>query len=118
MRGGASVVAEPFNDPAVTGLAGVIGTAALAWLGQRLVGKAAIQSAVALTYEKQTATFKELLDQLRQELRVALNERDEARQQASERAAQIEELRRTISALELRIAQAVLPRPPSAPAAG
>lgn len=100
---GAATVDDMFQNPAATGFAGVLGTAVLAWLGQRLVGKAAIQTAI-------NASFKEVMDQLRQELRVAIQERDAARAQAAERQAQIEELRATISALELRVAAAPLPR--------
>lgn len=88
---------ELATNPAATGLAGALGTAALAWLGQRLVGKAAIQEAI-------NASFHELMDQLRRELRVALKERDEARAKAAECEARIEELTATISALEVRVA--------------
>lgn len=95
------------RDPAATGVAGVLGTALLGWLGQRLVGRAALEQAMR-------DTFKELLSQLRQELKVALTERDKARDENVELQATIEELRTTISALELRVAGAVLPRAPQA----
>lgn len=91
-------------------VAGVIVTAILTWLGTRLVGKAALENAV-------TATIKEVLEQLRTELRVALKERDTARQERDDARAvakvqeeRIEELVHTIAALELRIASATLPR--------
>jgi hypothetical protein len=59
-----------FNaDPALVGFGSAMATAVLAWLGNRLVGKAAIQTAVNQTFHEQTAIFKELLDQLRQELK-------------------------------------------------
>lgn len=58
-----------FQNPALTGLAGVIGTGALAWLGNRLVGKAAIQTAI-------NASFHEVMDQMRTELKAALRQRD------------------------------------------
>lgn len=95
---------ELLTNPAASGLAGALGTAALAWLGQRLVGKAAIQEAI-------NKSFHELMDQLRQELRVAIRERDEARRHLAEAEARVEELTATISALEVRIASCtVLPR--------
>ncbi|QNH91689.1 hypothetical protein SR18_gp038c [Caulobacter phage SR18] len=83
---------NPLQDPVLTGLAGVLGTGFLAWLGQRLVGKAAIQTAV-------NQGFKELMEQMRQELKVALRERDDARAECDTHQATIEELRRTIAAL-------------------
>jgi len=58
-----------FQNPAITGLAGVLGTGALAWLGNRLVGKAAIQTAI-------NVSFHEVMDQMRLELKAALNQRD------------------------------------------
>jgi len=58
-----------FANPALTGLAGVLGTGALAWLGNRLVGKAAIQTAI-------NASFHEVMNQMRTELKAALNQRD------------------------------------------
>lgn len=57
------------SNPALTGLAGAIGTGALAWLGNRLVGKAAIQTAI-------NASFHEVMDQMRTELKAALRQRD------------------------------------------
>lgn len=88
---------NPFQDPVMTGLAGVLGTGFLAWLGQRLVGKAAIQTAV-------NQGFKDLMDQMRQELKAAIGERDEARRECAAHEATIEELRRTIHALEAQAA--------------
>lgn len=84
------------HDPASAGLLGVVATAALAWLGNRLVGKAAIQTAI-------NASFKDLMDQLRQELRVALRERDTARDE-------VEALKKVIDALEARLTAANQPR--------
>lgn len=49
-------------DATTGALAGSIGTALLAWLGNRLVGKAAIQTAI-------NAAFKESMDQMRLDLR-------------------------------------------------
>jgi hypothetical protein len=66
-------------DPVAVGIGSSLGTALLAWLGQRLVGKAAIQTAVSQTYASQTAIFKELLDQLRIELKEAAAELHTAR---------------------------------------
>ncbi|WCA46446.1 hypothetical protein [Caulobacter phage RapA] len=43
--------------------------------------------------------FKELMEQMRQELKVALRERDDARAECDTHQATIEELRRTIAAL-------------------
>lgn len=91
------------HDPASAGLLGAAITAALAWLGQRVIGKAALETAL-------TATAKELLDQLRTELKVALRERDAARAESADLRTHIEELEKTISALELRVGS-TLPRP-------
>lgn len=88
--------ADLLANPTATGGMGVIATAVLGWLGTRLLGKPAIETAIR-------ETFKELLDQLRHELRMAIRERDEARAESAERQATIEELRHTISALELRL---------------
>lgn len=77
------------HDPATASTVTAVTVAALAWLGQRLVGKAAIQEAI-------NKGFHELLEQLRQELRVALTERDAAR-------GTVEELRATIGVLEARL---------------
>jgi ribosomal protein L29 len=91
-------MAEPsLHDPATVSIATALATAGLAWLGQRLVGKAAIQEAI-------NESFHELMGQLRQELREALRERDQARTVVAERDAKIEELRRTIAVLQARIA--------------
>jgi hypothetical protein len=68
-------------DPVVVGFGSALSTAFLAWLGTRLVGKAAIQSAVNQTFHEQTAIFKELLDQVRIELKesiLALRDSDQA----------------------------------------
>lgn len=85
-------MSEPnMHDPATVGVLATVVTAGLAWLGQRLVGKAAIQEAI-------NRSFHELMEQLRAELRVALNERDVAR-------ATVDELRATIAVLEARTAR-------------
>jgi BMFP domain-containing protein YqiC len=84
------------HDPASAGVLSAAATAALAWLGNRLVGKAAIQTAI-------NASFKDLMDQLRQELRVALRERDTARDE-------VEALKKVIDALEARLTAANQPR--------
>lgn len=89
-------VSDALHNPTVTGALGVLGTALLGWLGQRMVGKAAIQEAI-------NASFREVMDQLRRELKVALKERDEARAKNTEHEAHIEELQRTISVLEQRV---------------
>lgn len=91
-------------NPTTAGGLGVVVTAVLGWLGTRLLGKPAIETAIR-------DTFKELLDQLRHELRMAIKERDEARDEASDLRARVEELQATIAALELRVARASLPRP-------
>jgi hypothetical protein len=57
-------------------------TAVLAWLGNRLVGQAAIKTAVATTFEKQIAGYDSLLDQYKSALHEALGQRDEARAEA------------------------------------
>ena len=61
-------------DAPTAAAASSVGTAFLVWLGNRLVGKAAIQTAI-------NASFKELMDQMRKELKDALSERDDARSQ-------------------------------------
>lgn len=78
------------SDNVTTGaIAGAVGlvSAFLTWLGQAAVNRATVETAI-------NNTVKELLEQLRQELRVAIRERDDARSDE-------EEIRRT-----LRIVQA------------
>jgi hypothetical protein len=72
MQGVAMADGNYTPDPAVIGVGSALGTAFLAWLGNRLVGKAAIQTAI-------NSSFKELMDQLRQELKETAAERDAAR---------------------------------------
>jgi hypothetical protein len=83
-----------FNiDPATAAIGSSIGTAFLAWLGNRLVGKAAIQTAI-------NASFKELMDQMRQELKDALTERDEARGENAHLKAEIRQKDAIIAGFE------------------
>lgn len=93
-------------DTVMVGVASSLVTAVLAWLGNRLVGKAAIQTAV-------TGAFKEVMDQMRQELRIALRERDEARHRQLELEGEIRQLKAINEALERVIVQHQLPLPPS-----
>lgn len=94
------------TDATTVGVLASLAGAVLAWLGARLVGKAALENAL-------TATAKELLEQLRTELRMALRERDTARADNVELRSRIEEMERTIDALELRVAGSFLPRRPA-----
>ena len=87
-------------DAATGALAGGVTTAFLAWLGQRLVGRAAIQTAVAVTFEKQTAIWKDLVDQLRQELRETSAEREEARSEAASLRAELRQKDAIIAGFE------------------
>lgn len=94
---------DVLHDPVTVGIGSAVITGGLAWLGQRLVGKAAIQEAV-------NEGFRDLIGSLRQELRVAYRERDHARSENTELKLKIEELERLVDALELRVAGSVLPR--------
>lgn len=93
------MAADFMHDPVAAGTATGLGVAVLAWLGNRMLGKAAIQAAI-------NASFHEIMDQLRVELRVALQERDKERGKNLVLQVKIEELQRTIAALELRLVAA------------
>lgn len=96
MRGQLAMAADGGGfslDAPTAAAASSIGTALLVWLGNRLVGKAAIQTAI-------NASFKELMDQMRTELREALHERDEARGQVLSLEAEIRQKDAIIAGFE------------------
>lgn len=97
--GAARTMDDFLSDPARAGVVGAGLTAFLAWAGNRLVGKAAIQTAV-------NAAFKENMEQMRTELRAAISarnqaeeERDAAKVRVRELTLKIEELQATIRAM-------------------
>ena len=87
-------------DAPTAAIASAAVTGFLAWLGNRLVGRAAIRTAVAVEFKEQIAGFKELLEQYRQALKLAVTERDEARAEALSLAAEIRQKDAIIAGFE------------------
>ena len=87
-------------DAPTAAIASAAVTSFLAWLGNRLVGHAAIRTAVSVEFKEQIVGFKELLEQYRQALKVALAERDEARAEALTLAAEIRQKNAIIAGFE------------------
>jgi hypothetical protein len=80
-------------DPGAAALGGAIVTAGLAWLGNRMLGKAAIQAAV-------NAGFKELMDQMRLELKAALRAQAETEVKNVELEGEVRQLQAVIDGMD------------------